>query len=251
MSVFRAWSTADPGGTRADKVAERVARQIVSDVVDQKLEPGSLLMPEAQMVEQYEVSRASLREALRVLEAYGLLTIKPGPGGGPVLREVSSKDVARTLSFYYQLAGTSLKELLQARQFIEPIIARLAASNEHGDDDIRALRGAIDGEAIDESRAGNRQFGDLHSVLIGICGNQIVTLFGDSLRVPFNDRLGSRRVPESEQRVIHMEHNAIATAVLDRDPDAAEQLMKDHIETFTQASLSRIPGLLEDVLDWR
>ena len=251
MGVFRTWAAADSSESRPDKVAERVARQIVNDVIDQNLEPGSVLMGEAQMLEQYDVSRASLREALRVLEVYGLLSIKPGPGGGPIVREVSSADVARTLSFYFHLSGTSLKEVLEARQFIEPVIARLAASAYHDEEAVRALREAVDHEVVDENRTGNWQFSDLHSVLIGISENRVVSLFGDSLRFLFNDRLGSRWVPERDQKAIHDEHVNIAAAVLDKDPDAAEQLMKNHIATFTRVSLSRIPGLLEDVLDWR
>jgi DNA-binding FadR family transcriptional regulator len=223
----------------------------VNDVIAQNLEPGSQLPLEAPMMEQYDVSRASLREALRVLEVHGLLAIKPGPGGGPILREVTSADVARTLSFYFHLADTSLKELLEARQYIEPIIARLAASSDHDEDAVRALREAVDREFVSEDRTGRWQFGDLHSTLLRMSGNHVVSIFGDSLRFLFNDRLGSHWVPESEQKVIHAEHRDIATAVLDKDPDAAERLMKNHIGTFTRVSLSRIPGLLEDVLDWR
>jgi DNA-binding FadR family transcriptional regulator len=251
MSLLRTWSTANSNASRANKVSERVARQIVTDIIEGGLEPGTLLMSEALMIEQYDVSRASLREALRVLEVYGLLSIKPGPGGGPVLREVTTADVARTLSFYYQLAGTNLHELLEARQYIEPIIARLAASNDHDDEAVAALKGAVDREVVVEQQAGKWQFSDLHSVLIRLSGNQVVSLFGDSLRFLFNDRLGSKWVPKKDQKAIHEEHVNIAAAVLDRDPDAAEKLMKDHIATFTKVSLARIPGLLEDVLDWR
>ena len=72
---------------RAVKVAESVAREILHDIADRQLPPGATLPSEAEMVETFNVARASLREALRILEVYGLIRIKPGPGGGPVVAD--------------------------------------------------------------------------------------------------------------------------------------------------------------------
>ena len=79
---------------RADKVSEVVARAIVHDIVSRGLEPGATLPSEAVMLARFQVGRASLREALRILEVHGLITIKPGPGGGPF--STASGTAART-----------------------------------------------------------------------------------------------------------------------------------------------------------
>src|SRR5215211_3941173 len=84
------------GGTpRAEKVSEVVARSIVQDIAARRLPPGTMLPSESVMLDRYRVGRASLREGLRILEIQGLITIKPGPGGGPMVATASSHDFGR------------------------------------------------------------------------------------------------------------------------------------------------------------
>src|SRR6516165_7115435 len=64
------------------KRSEMLAQEIVEEIIAKGLNPGDLLPPEAEMLSHYGVGRASLREALRLLESQGLVTLKPGPGGG-------------------------------------------------------------------------------------------------------------------------------------------------------------------------
>ncbi len=75
------------------KTAESVARDIVNDIVASGLGEGDVLASEAKMVEQYAVSRESLREGLRLLEAQGLIRIRRGPGGGPVVGTVAAPEI--------------------------------------------------------------------------------------------------------------------------------------------------------------
>ncbi|HJQ65972.1 MAG TPA: GntR family transcriptional regulator, partial [Gemmatimonadales bacterium] len=100
---------------RTDKLSERVARDILGDIVARRLEPGTTLAAEASMLERYGVGRSSLREALRILETHGLIKIKPGPGGGPVVAAVNSKDFGRMASLYFHAIGANFLDLLRAR----------------------------------------------------------------------------------------------------------------------------------------
>ncbi|MCY4632208.1 MAG: GntR family transcriptional regulator, partial [bacterium] len=84
---------------RPTKVATSVAREILHDIVDRGLAPGAKLPPEIEMAESLGVARASLGGGLRILEVHGLITIKPGPGGGPVVAPISSDDLGQTLTF--------------------------------------------------------------------------------------------------------------------------------------------------------
>jgi GntR family transcriptional regulator, transcriptional repressor for pyruvate dehydrogenase complex len=84
---------------RADKVSEVVARAIVHDIVTGGLEQGATLPSEAVMLSRFGVGRASLREALRILEVHGLITIKPGPGGGPIVAAPTSRSFGRIASW--------------------------------------------------------------------------------------------------------------------------------------------------------
>jgi len=80
---------------RSGKISETIARDILDDIVVRQLPPGTMLASEAVMLDRYGVGRASLREALRILEIHGLIKIKPGPRGGPVVAEVTSSDLGR------------------------------------------------------------------------------------------------------------------------------------------------------------
>ncbi len=81
------------------------------------------------MARQYGVSRASLREALRLLEVQGLIHLKPGPGGGPAVGTVEPANLARTASLYFHLGAATYGQLMQAQVLIEPLCAQLAAQH--------------------------------------------------------------------------------------------------------------------------
>src|SRR5919107_894815 len=87
------------------KTSEVVAFAVARDIVEHGLRSGDRLPLEAEMVEQYSVSRESLREALRLLEAQGIVSIRRGPGGGPVVGRAESVNLGRTMTLYFQLAG--------------------------------------------------------------------------------------------------------------------------------------------------
>ena len=116
---------------RSGKISETIARDILDDIVVRKLPPGTMLASEAVMLDRYGVGRASLREALRILEIHGLIKIKPGPRGGPVVAEVTSSDLGRSATFYFHAVGATFADLLGARLAIEPLMAGLAASQSH------------------------------------------------------------------------------------------------------------------------
>jgi GntR family transcriptional repressor for pyruvate dehydrogenase complex len=119
-------STAYPSPLRIErglKTSERVATALVSEIVNSQLQAGDRLPNEAAMVEQFQVGRGSLREALRILEVHGLISMRSGPGGGPVITAVDPRDVARTFSLYLHLRGAKVRELIEASLFMEPMIA--------------------------------------------------------------------------------------------------------------------------------
>ena len=91
------------------------------------------------MLEQYGVSRESLREGLRLLEVQGLISIRRGPGGGPIVGSVDPANLGRISTLYYHLAGATYAELFDAWEAAEIAIAELAARNP----DRRAVRAAM------------------------------------------------------------------------------------------------------------
>ena len=110
-----------------ERAAIRVARNIVQDIQDRELRPGTPLDPEHLMVEKLGVARATVREALRFLELQGALRIKAGPGGGPIVNVPNTGHLASAISLQLQFANASFQSVIDARMSIYPVLAAEAA----------------------------------------------------------------------------------------------------------------------------
>ncbi|HEV7679620.1 MAG TPA: FCD domain-containing protein [Candidatus Dormibacteraeota bacterium] len=238
---------------RGEKIFELVARDIVRQIAAEEMPPGAMLPSEAQMLAQYDVGRASLREALRVLEVHGLISIKPGPRGGPIVSEVNSSDFGRMATLYFQVGGATFRELTEARLVMEPVMARLAAQRrdpEHLADLERVLaEGRAVALAVDDLYL--RSSTDFHSVIAGMSGNRILDLFGRALKEIFTDRVSGMLFPASQREQVRLVHEAIAKAIFKGEATRAERLMREHMETFVDYVQQRHPGLMDEVVDWR
>src|SRR5713101_6510309 len=109
------------------KLAVMVADAIAEEIFEKGLAPGVVLATESKMLDQFGVGRATLREALRLLEAEGLIAVRAGPNGGAVVQRPSEDRLARLLSILLAVAGTTLQDVIEARQVLEPALASLAA----------------------------------------------------------------------------------------------------------------------------
>ena len=237
---------------RAEKVSEIVARSIAQDIATRDLTPGTMLPPESIMLERYRVGRASLREGLRILETQGLIVIKPGPGGGPVVAAANSQDFGRMSTLHYQGVRATFGDLVQARLMLEPLMSRLAA--ERSDPE---LLGELDeisrrtGEHLDEGHEYLAASKDFHTVISGASGNKVLNLFARSLQDVYAARVNSSIFPIDARACVHADHNAIIKAIRSGDGRKAERLMRDHMEEFAEYNAERYPGLYDEVVDWR
>ena len=111
---------------RATKAAVVVARRLVDEILRDDLAPGTRLPPEHEMLEQLEVSRGTLREALRYLELQGVISIKSGPGGGPAVAVPDGHNLASDLGLLLAMSRTPFQHVLDVRLLLEPPIAAAA-----------------------------------------------------------------------------------------------------------------------------
>ncbi|MFN0154134.1 MAG: FadR/GntR family transcriptional regulator [Gaiella sp.] len=112
-----------------ERAAVRVARHLVSEIRRRRLRPGTPLPAEHQMIQDFGVARATVREALRFLELQGALRVKAGPGGGPVVSAPGADHLASVLSLHLQFADASFRSVVEARRSIYPVLAAEAAQN--------------------------------------------------------------------------------------------------------------------------
>lgn len=140
---------------RVPKTAEVIAAHVRREIARGRLRPGDRLPPEDELLARFRVARTTLREALRILESEDLIEIRRGRKGGPFVTTPSLDRVARGFALLLQLAGTTVLDLYEARELIEPqLAARLARSRTQADLD--ALARVVDA-TFDVAKAGDRR----------------------------------------------------------------------------------------------
>jgi GntR family transcriptional regulator, transcriptional repressor for pyruvate dehydrogenase complex len=235
---------------RAEKVASRVARMIVEDIVESGRKPGDALEPESLMLERFGISRASLREALRILETQGLITIKPGPRGGPSVAPVSSRDFGRMATLFFQVMQVTLGDVIEARLVIEPVMARMAADRH--DPELNELLRANVAEHRDalDDRSWLAVTDAFHAMVCGMSGNPLLNLLAAALKDIYTERVSSYVFPEENRDHVRKTHGDIAEAIINRDAATAERLMHDHMAKLADFFESKYPGLMDEPVNW-
>jgi DNA-binding FadR family transcriptional regulator len=112
----------DLGPVDVPKAADVLANLLRDRILSGEIAEGEALPPERTLVEQSRLSRASVREALRILKQQGLIVTRPGRGGGSVVARPSADDLVGSLDLYLrgQGWGRGNTTLLEAREIIEP-----------------------------------------------------------------------------------------------------------------------------------
>jgi GntR family transcriptional regulator, transcriptional repressor for pyruvate dehydrogenase complex len=250
--------TRSPTPRRSRKVAEVVAREILQDVLRRKLPPGSRLPPESEMLATFDVGRGSLREALRILEVHGLLTIRPGPGGGPVLREVSSENFGATSTLFFMAQGSTYREVIAARTAVNPLMARLAAERIAEDPgaaaeaerrmeaSIQTTRGALHAEDRDWFLAATA----FYLTIADLCGNEVVAIYGRSLQDIYMAHIPAMQFGHEHRRSVVALHQRIAKAILRADGKGAERMMRERSKEFSNDVAAAFPAFMDDIVRW-
>lgn len=232
-----------------DKVSERIAKDVVHEIVQQELQPGAALPVERELIEKYGASRFSVREALRILEMLGLVTLKTGRIGGPKLRDVTSRDFARVSTFYYQVAGVTTSELLDARLLLEPALAAMAARRatpQERQDLLESTRLA----RIETSPLSTiMPIYEMHKRIAEMTHNRVIGLLGQSLRDVHEAKIGSRFGGKTLER-LQTAHESIAIAVVDANVKLAEDLMREHMSDLLDLLNKHYPKEMKQSVNW-
>jgi GntR family transcriptional repressor for pyruvate dehydrogenase complex len=233
------------------KTAILVAQRIVDEIVDQGLEPGAALLPERVMLPRYEVARGTLRESLRILETYGLITIKTGPGGGPVVADAGSRPLASVIALVLQMSHTSFRSIVDARLQLEPLLAKEAAER-RSEQDLEALR-----DSIEEMRAAIEDVGEFldhnhvfHSAVAKAAKNPVLFNMVASLNWIQDGTAVGIDYPAKTRNAIVSAHRRIYQAIEAGNPEMAEAAMRIHIGEFADHAERHYAHVLDQPLRW-
>ncbi|MDO7843179.1 FadR/GntR family transcriptional regulator [Sphingomonas immobilis] len=232
---------------RGSKVAEELAQDILRKVCAEGATPGSRLPSEATMVAEYGVGRGSLREALRILEIHGIIRIKAGPGGGPVVVGPTTTDFGRMATMFFQAGAMTFREVIDARLLLEPMIARMAAERREPElvEQLLAAETSTSSDAAYLKTSAN-----FHWQVGSMSGNRILNLMSHALEDIFHARVVGMLFPPERREAVVEAHHAIAEAIARGDADAAERLMREHMVEYARYVEQRHPALIDEIVEW-
>lgn len=220
------------------RVLERNTRktyaQIVGHVRDAifsgELRPGDRLPPETDLARRLGVSRPTVREALKVLEAQDVLQSSTGPTGGTFVRALDTTLVANHLKDYIRLLldveELTLEELYAAREAIEIPAAGLAALR-RTETDLAAMKAVIESDGLKDS---NALFSDIsfHRAVVAASKNRMLSLFISSAHAAAGTLADRYVLPEAKQSS-QRDHKLIYDAIRQGDQALASSRMKEHL----------------------
>lgn len=219
-------------------VAEIVAKRILEMVTSRALKPGDQLPPERELAEALNVSRPSVREAIRGLSILGV--IKSRQGGGAFISELDGEALLGPIRFFLELEDLNIRELYDARSLIEGDVARRAAKN-ITDDELDALERILDEQpqTLDDPQAFRLSDFRFHQAIWNGCGNAFLKRTGESLNAI---GLEVRRRASENPKVLEQsvkDHRRLLDALRARDPLAAAEAAEKHMQNVYRTTAAQ------------
>jgi GntR family transcriptional regulator, transcriptional repressor for pyruvate dehydrogenase complex len=228
---------------RVYKTYEQIVRHIREAISTGELRAGDKLPPEPELAHQFGVSRPTVREALKVLEALNVLESSTGPRGGTFVKQLDSLAVAKhlkeSLTLLLDVNGVTLEELYEARYAIEIRTARRAAER-RTDADLEALSRIIEEDNLKDSDSIISDI-SFHRAVAEASKNRMLSLFISSIHMIVRSLAERCIMPEAKQ-ISQRQHQAIYQAILQQDGSLAEERMREHMRFASEVYRRAILG---------
>lgn len=221
------------------KAYQQAADQIRDLILTGELQPGSRLPNETVMALNFGISRATVREALRVLAAQNLIRTTKGTGGGsfvtlPTVDHIS-EFLGASLGLMTEARDVSLEELLDARALLE-IPAAQRAAERRNDDDVERLLNAIPDEPLKLHAADQFTYNkEFHSVVLETSRNKLLLIAAQPIFSVLQTHLSRSVLGRTFHRTINEHHREITAAIAAGDPAVASALMQTHLDFLRPA----------------
>lgn len=212
---------------------DEIAAQVRNALIEGIIRPGDRLGSEGELAQEFGVSRATVREAIKVLRTHGILRTARGARGGHFVvspqTEAVAESVGETFGLWLDAGSISIAEVDEARLVIERACVRFAATR-RSDEDLRLMR-----EILTRSRDRRLSLASFlecdvrfHRQIAVAAGNRLLELPMTAIHLvrPRTNIL----LRHHDRARVAAQHEAILDAVAARDPDGAEAAFLSHIE---------------------
>jgi GntR family transcriptional regulator, transcriptional repressor for pyruvate dehydrogenase complex len=228
---------------QAKKIYEEIVEQIRQLMENGSLRPGDKLLSERELAEKLQVSRASVREALRALEMMGFVEIKAG--GGTFVKETSAEGIIQPLAMFISIEKGAFFEIYEIRKIFETTAAHLAAERATPmdlakiEDNLERMKAAM---AEDDSEKGEDFDAAFHYSIAESTQNSLLLRFLNTISDSFHKTVSAARrqlyMTPGHAQILIEQHAKIYEAIRDRNPDLAEKAMLEHLN-FAETSMAK------------
>lgn len=231
-----------PLGTDATRGQSRpviVAEEIKNWIVERGLKAGERLPSEQEIIVRFGMAKGTIREAMRILEAQGLIKTRTGPGGGSFVHEVSKERARTLLGNYFYFKDLTIADIYQLRRVLEPELAASLAGKLSADvlDALQAMIKVFDAPAksADEERERHIISLQFHAMLAAQSSNPLLAFLIDFMACMLSDLTVYRRLFDPPNIEFwhrgSMYQSQLVQALRDGDENNARRIMSEHMKT--------------------
>jgi DNA-binding FadR family transcriptional regulator len=229
-------------GDRAPRASESVAAQLRFQILSGSLPAGSRFPPELELAAVYDVSRPTIREALRILESDRLISIRRGKQGGATVHPPSTSVLAKHAGLLLQFRHATIADVVTARALLEPRAAAVVAAQRRPEA-VSLLREHLVLEAAGRSDTVAQELGErFHELLVELAGNQTLRIYTTMINHIISvhmSRLGSSH--SEERHRLRSEHRRLVELIEAGADVEAEKCWREHLARFNARLLSNVP----------
>jgi len=223
---------------------EKISEQITALIFAGTLKPGDRLPSERELAAQFNTGRMVVREALRILEQSGFISVKQGSLGGAFIKEMDSTVLKKSIADMLKTGNITIQNLTEARIGIEGVILELATAR-RSKEDLESLRKSID-DAEQEIMQGRRPYEHsirFHLLLAKASKNPLFEMIVESIA----DVMKSFILAQEQDKKFNLKflnhHKQIFEAIENRNIKIARKLLKEHFHDFEKKYLKGKVGV--------
>jgi GntR family transcriptional regulator, transcriptional repressor for pyruvate dehydrogenase complex len=233
---------------------KQIADALRALIITGGLDEGDLLGTEGDLIERFEVSRPSLREALRTLEAEGLISVARGAQGGVIVHRPDQRMTARAAALVLQTRSVSLADVFDASAVIEPAAARMIATSRQRQRAVAQLREVIveQKRTVHDPVACTNAMVKFHSDIVHLAGNQTLIIISEMLNEVITRAVADVRMRSRHESQVAWRRNIRANEVLVEliekgDAEGAQAHWNAHMGRLRRALLGERAGAVIDL----